>query len=484
MASDLEAAAEDRERLADALALKETGLKRSLSRAEVVMISLGGAIGTGLFAGSGLAINYAGPAVLLSYALAGFAALAMVFSLSEMATAHPAAGSFGVYAETYLNPFAGFLVRYTYWIAQVVAVGGEAAAVGVYMAFWFPATPVWLWSVGFAAALLAINARAVSSFGRFEYWFALIKVAAIMAFVVLGVSQILGMGRPAVGVHNLIGLPGGFMPHGLKGVWMAVIMGIFSYNGIEVIAVTSGEAKDPQTTIPAALRAAAFRLFLFYVLALGVVVAVAPWTLTGSGTVTGSPFVKVFSASGVREAAGVMNFVVITAALSSMNTNIYLSARMLFSLSRGGYAPKFLGRLSLNGSPTAAILLSGAGILIAAAVSKLTPKAYSYLFGVALFGAILVWMIILLSHLRFRSLGADRRGGVRTPFFPGIQILALVLLGGVLATMGLDPDWRISWIVGVPWVCLLAVAYGLWRRAEGGGRGVAQDGAVPSAPTS
>jgi AAT family amino acid transporter len=451
---------------AAALAGREAGLKHSLSRGQVVMIGLGGAIGTGLFAGSSLAIGYAGPGVLISYAIAAIAALAMILSLSEMAVAHPAAGSFGVYAETYLNPWAGFVVRYTYWMAQVVAVGGEAVAVGVYMAYWFPDTPVWLWSVGFAAVLLVVNSRSVKNFGTFEYGFALIKVTAIVGFILLGVAAIFGLGRPALGFHNLIGLPGGFLPHGLKGVWMAVIMGIFSFNGIEVIAVTSGETADPAAAIPAALRTMGLRLFLFYILALTVVLAVVPWMEVGARTFARSPFVTVFAQSGIREAAGIMNFVVVTAALSSMNTNVYLCSRMLFSLSRGGYAPVFLGRLSDAGSPISAILVSGAGILIAAAVSLLTPKAYSYLFGIALFGAIVVWIIILLSHLAFRR----RRGAaslpVRMPGFPVIQIVGIILLSAVLVTMGLDKDWRLSWIVGAPWLALLTVVWFLWKRGR------------------
>jgi len=447
---------------------RESGLKKSLTRGQVVMIGLGGAIGTGLFAGSTLAIGYAGPAVLISYAIAGFAALAMVLSLSEMAVVHPTAGSFGVYAETYLNPWAGFIVRYTYWIAQVLAVGGEAVAVGVYMDFWFPGTPVWLWSLGFAIALLVVNSRSVKNFGTFEYWFALIKVVAIVAFIILGVSGILGLGRPAVGLHNVVGLPGGFMPHGIKGVWMAVIMGVFSFNGIELIAVTSGEAEDPAKVIPAALRSMAFRLFAFYILALGVIVAFVPWTSIGAKAITGSPFVKVFGYSGVWQAAGVMNFVVITAALSSMNTNVYLCSRMLFSLSRGGYAPGFLGRLSKAGAPVPAILISSAGVLIAAAVSRFTPMAYTYLFGIALFGAMIVWIIILVSHLRFRWM---RRGEVllvKTPFFPWMQIAGIALVSAILITMGLDADWRLSWVCGVPWLLLLTVAYFIWKRARAG----------------
>src|SRR5690349_9248702 len=185
---------------------REQGLDKALTRSQVVMIGLGGAIGTGLFMGSGIAIGYAGPAVILSYAIAGFIALVMVFSLSEMAVVHPAAGSFGVYAETYLNPWAGFVVRYTYWIAQVIAIGGEAIAAGLYMTYWFPDVPVWIWSLGFCLVLLYFNSRSVNNFGTVEFWFALIKVTAIVLFIILGAASIFGWGLPATGFHNLTGL--------------------------------------------------------------------------------------------------------------------------------------------------------------------------------------------------------------------------------------------------------------------------------------
>ena len=446
---------------------RESGLNKGLSKAQVVMIGLGGAIGTGLFMGSGIAINYAGPAVILSYIIAGFAAVVMVFSLSEMAVVHPTAGSFGTYAETYLNPWAGFMVRYTYWIAQVIAIGGEAVAAGVYMTYWVPDIPIWVWSVGFAFILLYVNSRSVGDFGTFEYWFAFIKVTAIVLFIILGLGTIFGIGTDPVGFKNLTGLPGGFMPNGWTGVWMGVIIGIFSFVGIEVIAVTSGETKEPEKTIPAALRTMALRLILFYLLALTIVVSFVPWTESGAKVVEQSPFVRVLAYTGIPHAAGIMNFVVVSAALSSMNTNIYLCSRMLFSLSRGRYAPAFLGRLSANGTPVAAILLSGACILLAAGLSKLTPLAYNYLFGVAIFGAIVVWMTILFSHLSFRRRHKAAELPVRMPFFPWLQIAGLVLLAAILVTMAFDTAfWNIAWIVGVPWLVLISAAYFIWKRVN------------------
>jgi len=445
------------------LGQRESGLHRGLSKAQIVMIGLGGAIGTGLFMGSGLAVGYAGPAVIVSFMLAGFVALVMVFSLSEMAVVHPAAGSFGIYAETYLNPWAGFVVRYTYWISQVIAIGGEAVAAGLYMQYWFPHVPVGVWAISFCLVMLYFNSRSVGNFGTVEFWFALIKVVAIVLFIALGVTSIFGIGRPAVGVHNLVGLPGGFLPKGWVGLWMAVTVGIFSFNGIEVIAVTSGETKNPRVAIPAALRTMALRLFLFYVLAITVIVATIPWTDTGVAVVAQSPFVTVFKHSGIRDAAGIMNFVVISAALSSMNTNVYLCARMLFSLSRGGYAPRQLGTLSERGSPVTAIVVSGACVLISAAVSLFTPNAYADLFGVALFAAILVWMFILVCHLSFRRRNRAADLPVRMPFFPWMQYAGLAMLAAILVTMGFTPSLNLSWVYGVPWVILISSAYFLWR---------------------
>ena len=404
--------------------------------------------------------------MILSYAIAAFVAVVMVFSLSEMAVVHPTAGSFGTYAETYLNPWAGFVVRYTYWIAQVIAIGGESVAAGLYMQFWFPAIPVWNWSLGFCAILLYFNSRSVHNFGTVESWFALIKVVAIVLFIILGAATIFGLTGPAVGFHNLTGLPGGFMPKGLSGVWMAVIVGIFSFNGIEVIAVTSGEAQNPRVAIPAALRTMVFRLGLFYLLAVTIIVTTVPWTATGVKVVAQSPFVSVFQHSGIAHAAGIMNFVVISAALSSMNTNVYLCSRMLFSLSRGRYAPRVLGTLNRNGSPLAAILTSGACILVAAGVSIFTPNAYAYLLGVALFAAILVWMFILASHLSFRRHHLAKDLPVRMPLFPWMQYAGLVMLAAILVTMGLDANLYVSWVYGVPWLILISAAYFVWRASN------------------
>ena len=430
------------------------------------MIGIGGAIGTGLFMGSGIAIAYAGPGVLVSYVIAGFIALAVMYSLSEMAVAHPTPGSFGTYAELYLNPWAGFLVRYSYWACQVVAIGGEAVAIGVYLKFWYPGLPVWMSALASGLLIFVINSRSVANFGTVEYWLSTIKVTAIVVFILFGVANIFGVGTAATGFANYT-VDGGPFPHGFSGVWMAVIMAVFSFTGIEVIAVTAGEADNPSESVPRAMKTMLLRLALFYFLALGVVLAITPWSHSGATIVTESPFVKVFSNFGLGYAATVMNFVIMSAAFSSMNTNLYLCTRMIFSLSRAGFAPAALGKVNARGTPFRAALLSTGGVLIASFTAYASAKAYNYLFGIALFGAILTWIIILTSHLRFRrKYPAAKQAALssRAPFSPYLQWLALLLLVAVLITMGLDTEfWNIAIIVGVPWVAIVTLAYFVTR---------------------
>jgi amino acid transporter, AAT family len=446
----------------DDLLERESGLQRKLTKGQLTMIAIGGAIGTGLFMGSAIAIGYAGPGVILSYVIAAIIAVIMMFSLSEMAVAHPTAGSFGVYAEKYLGTWAGFVVRWTYWACQVIAIGGEAVAVGIYMQMWFPDTPVYLWTVAFGACLVFINSRSVKNFGTFEYWFAMIKVVAIIGFIVFGIAVVFGIGTPAVGFANLTN-DRGFLPMGFKGVWMAVVMAIFSFGGIEIIAVTAGEAQNPNESVPRAMKSMIFRLMAFYFLAITIMLCVVPWAQAGAQEIHASPFVQVFQHFGIPAAAGIMNFVVLTAALSSMNTNLYLTTRMIFSLSRGNYAPEILGKLSKDGTPVNALMLSSFGVIIAAIVSVFSPLAFNYLFGIALFGLIFTWLMILITHLKFHKVWYSEdheKLPLRAPFFPYLQYVGIALVGGVLITMGLDTQfWNISWIVGIPWLILLTIFY-------------------------
>jgi len=329
----------------------------------------------------------------------------MSYALAEMAVIHPVAGAFGVYAETYLNHWAGFSVRATYGAAQIIAIGAEVTAAGIYISFWFPNVPQWIGVVCVSAALVALNALKVNRLGGFEYWFAMIKVAAILAFIFVGIYLIFGDGsHGATGWSNLT-QHGGFLPAGWKGVWLSLTITLTSYMGVEIIAVTAGEAEHPEVTIPRAMRSIVWRLILFYVAAIAIMVAMVPWNQSSkSSGVSGSPFVAAFVAVRLPFAAAIMNFVVLTAALSSVNTNLYLSTRMLYSLGREGYVPRWMGKVSHNGVPHRALLASTAGIIAAILLAIFAPKnAFLMLYGAAVAGMLFVWLVILRTHLRFRK---------------------------------------------------------------------------------
>jgi AAT family amino acid transporter len=447
---------------ASEVAAREDHLVRRLSSRQVGMIALGGAIGTGFFLGSGVSVRLAGPGVIVSYLLAGLIALVIAWALAEMAVVHPVAGSFGVYAEIYLHPWAGFAMRYSYWVAQSIAIGSEVVAAAIYCGFWFPGVPGWLWVVAFSAGLLVANAWSVASFGEFEYWFALIKVVTIIIFLITGVCILFGYGlRPALGFGNYT-RQGGFLPNGWTGVVLAMTIATFSYFGVEEVAVTAGEARDPERSIPRATRSVFWRLGLFYVGGTAVLVGLIPWPQVG---LDASPFVRAFQAMGLRAAPTVMNLVVLTAALSSANTNVYLNTRMLYSLSHGGYAPAWLGRLTRRGIPLWGLLASSGGMAAAVVAQRYFPQhAYLSLVGAAFFGGLFVWTMILLTHLRFRRACQGGTGfAALLPAFPYVNWLALVGLAIVAVSTWFVPGMRVTLLGGLPWLGLISLVYVVWR---------------------
>src|SRR5262245_17677972 len=420
---------------------RERGLQRSLSVGKITMIGIGGAIGTGLFLGSGFAIRLAGPGVLVSYAIGAAIGLLLMGCLAEMTVTHATSGSFGAYAEHYVSPLAGFLVRWSYWASVVMAVGVDLTAVAIYMNYWFPAYPGWLWVSLFSGGLILANAVAVNVFGTLEYWCALIKVTAIVAFIVLASYILLGSPSSlpiANGFANYTA-HGGFLPHGWWGAWEAVVLALFSYFGLEIIAVAAGEARRPEIAIPRAFRSTIFRLILFYLLTLALMLAIMPWSAAG---IDESPFVKVMRASRIPAAAGIANFVVLVAALSSMNALLYVSTRMMFSLSRAGQAPRCFGVLNKRGVPLAALLLSSIGIAVAAVLGIVSPeRAYILMLSFGSFGALFVWMMIFVTHYYFRRAHRDlhRAPRFRMLGFPFTTLLGAVLMAAVLLTTLISP---------------------------------------------
>jgi AAT family amino acid transporter len=431
-------------------------LRRTLTQRQLSMLAIGGAIGVGLFLGSSVTIRLAGPGVIISYLFAALIAMIVAYALAEMAVVHPVAGSFGVYAETYLSGWAGFSVRATYALVQIIAIGAEVTAVAIYFGFWFPSVPPWIWVVLVSTGLVAINTMHVGRFGEFEFWFALIKVLAIVLFIAVGFGLIVGIGsRPPIGLSNLTA-NGGFLPMGWKGVWLALSLTLTSYMGIEVIAVTAGEAEQPEKSIPRAMRTIVFRLILFYVLAITVMLAISPWNLGGSG-ITGSPFVRAFSV------AGIMNLVVITAALSSSNTDLYLTSRMLFSLARTSHAPEWLGRLSANGVPLPALAVSTGGMIAAILLAIYAPsRAFLMLYGVAVAGMFFVWTIILVTHLAFRrALSPERLAALpmRIWAFPFSTLLGIAALLGITVSTFYVDGLQYTVPAFAPFLLLISLAY-------------------------
>lgn len=375
--------------------VKEQGLRHQLGAGQMAMVAVGGSIGTGLLLGSAAALEIAGPGVIVSFVLAAFITLTVTMALGELSSAHPAAGSFGVYGDLYLNQWAGFIARAGYWVAISISIGAELVASATYLAYWFPSVPALFWVVIFSVALLLINLRSVGDYARFEYWFAMIKVATIAAFIVLGAGLLLsGRVQPEYTAH------GGLFPHGSLAPLLAMGFALYTFGGLEFVAITTGESRSPQE-IPRAIKLTFAVLASVYLGAIVVLVGVMPWDRAG---VTESPFVTVFRHAHVPAASHIMTFVILTAALSGANGALYAASRVLFSLARTGWAPAGLGKLNASGSPKLALLASSYGIVVALVLEKWAPKdAFVSILGAALVGMLLAWLVSLAAHVSFRQ---------------------------------------------------------------------------------
>lgn len=442
-----------------ATTVREQGLRQQLSAGQMAMVAVGGSIGTGLLLGSGAAVQIAGPAVVLTYVVGAFLAWIVTNALGELASAHPSAGSFGLYAELYLNPWAGFVARYGYWTSVTAAVGAELVAASTYSLYWFPAVPGVVWVAVYAAVLLFINMRAVGDYGHFEYWFAMIKVVTIVIFVLAGAWLLTG-GRVAPQYLN----HGGFEPNGSVSPLLAVSFALFSFLGLEMVAISSGEARATKE-IPRATRIMFGLLAFVYIGATAVLVGVLPWNRVG---VSQSPFVTVFVVAGVPAASTLMNFVVLTAALSGANANLYAASRMLFSLARGGHAPAALGQLSPTGAPHRALLASALGVVIAFVLERWAPQsAFLYILGASLFGGMLAWWTGLAAHIAFRRKISPEQLAALPMRAPGGAVLSAIGFVGIalaIASTWWVPQSRITIVSGLPYLALLSLGYLLVRK--------------------
>ena len=416
------------------------------------MVAVGGSIGTGLLLGSAAAMEIAGPAVILSFALAAFLCWTVTMALGELSSMHPGAGSFGLYADLYLNPWAGFISRAGYWVAISVSVGANLVASATYMQYWFPTVPALAWVAVFSLVLIVINLRSVGDFGRFEYWFAMVKLVTIVTFIIVGGALLLGGRVPAQYTAH-----GGFFPKGTLAPLLAMTIALYTFGGIEMVAITTGESRTV-AEIPRAVKWTFATLAVVYLGAIVVLVGVMPWDRVG---VTESPFVTVFRMVRIPAATSLMSFVILTAALSGANANLYSASRMLFSLARSGWAPAALGRLNAAGSPKLALVASSYGIVVAVVLEKWAPKnAFVYILSGALFGLMLSWWVSLAAHVSFRrrmSSGQLAALPMRSPLGIWGSVLGFSLV--TAATLKTWWDSQVSLLSGMSTLLLLTVAY-------------------------
>ena len=440
----------------------ERTLQRKLSQRQLTMMVIGSAIGTGLFLGSGLAIHLGGPATILAYLFCSGLALMISWALADMAVVHPDAGSLGIFAGTYLSPWTGYMVMVSYWACAVISIGQEIVAASIYCQYWFKGIPQWFWVALFAAILVYVNSWAVSKFGEFEYWFAMIKVITIVLFIVFSAAVLMGLTRvqsPGLSNYNS---GAGFLPNGWSGLWFSVPFALVSFIGIELISITAGEVKDPAQTIRNASRSIIWRLIIFYVASIALLLAVVSWRDVG---VKVSPFVFVFQAVGFRSAAALMNFVVLTAALSGANSTLYAATRMLYSLAHDGLVPAVFQRVSGNGIPVPALMGSALGLAVAIVVSVLIPvKAFGLMIAVAYFQIMFVWIAVLIAYMAFRKVHKATPGEHSlVKGHPFTTVVAICALLAIIITSWWIPNMKPTAISGFVWMLLASGYYFLIR---------------------
>lgn len=446
---------------------REPGPPAGLSTRHLSMIGLGGAIGAGLFVGSGAGIAVAGPGILISFLAAGLLAVLVMRMMGEMSAALPSAGSFSAHAERALGSWAGFTVGWLYWVLISVVLAIEATGAAVILHGWVPAVDTWIWVLLFMAGLTVANLAAVRTFGEFEFWFAVLKVAAIVVFLVLGVLAVVGAlpGKDAVGLTNLTA-HGGFLPMGWEGVLSGLLSVVFAFGGMEIVTLAAAESEDPVRGLSSAMRSVVWRLLLFYVGSVAVVVLVLPWD---DGKVGASPFVAVLDHLGLPGAAQVMNVVLLAALLSALNANLYAASRMIHSLAERGEAPRALRKLSGAGVPRRAVLASVAFGFFSVLLNFRWPDSVFLwmLNGIGVI-ALVVWIAVAVSQLRLRTeleRAAPERLALRMWGFPGLTILALVAMGALLVLLAAQESSRPQ-VVGTGLLTAFVVTMGLVRHGR------------------
>lgn len=437
-------------------------LHRGLKERHIQMIAIGGAIGVGLFLGSAHAIQQAGPSLLLAYVVAGFVIFLIMRALGELLLYRPVAGSFATYADEFVGPWAGFATAWTYWLMWVVIAMAEVTAAGIYMQYWIPGLPQWVPALAALVMLLGVNLIAVGMFGEFEFWFAIIKVVTIIGMIVLGLA-ILVLGISDLGHTASIShlwSSGGFFPKGIKGPFLALQIVMFAFLGVELIGVTAGEAQNPEKTIPSAINKVIWRILIFYVGALFIIMTLVAWNRLNPNQ---SPFVMVFSKLGIPTAAGIINFVVLTAALSSCNSGIFSTGRMLYTLAGYRQAPHALRKVSASKVPARGMVVSFVAMLIGVLLNYFIPaKAFAYITSIATVCGLFVWAMVMVSHMRYRRVvksGVLPEGKFRMPMSPLGDWIVLAFLALVTVLMAASSSTRIALYVAPAWVVVLVIGY-------------------------
>lgn len=441
-------------------------LKRGLKNRHIQLIALGGAVGTGLFLGSASVIQSAGPGVILGYAIAGFIAFLIMRQLGEMVVEEPVAGSFSHFAYKYWGNFAGFASGWNYWVLYVLVAMAELTAVGKYIQFWYPEIPTWMSAAVFFVLINAINLTNVKVFGEMEFWFAIIKVVAVVAMILFGCWLLFsGTGGPQASVRNLWE-QGGFLPNGFSGLIMMMAIIMFSFGGLELVGITAAEADNPETSIPKATNQVIYRILIFYIGSLAVLLSLMPWTRVTSDT---SPFVLIFHELGDALVANALNVVILTAALSVYNSCVYCNSRMLFGLAQQGNAPKALLKVDSRGVPVISILFSAIATALCVLLNYLMPgEAFGLLMALVVSALVINWAMISLAHMKFRR--KKDQQGVTTRFpallYPLGNWICLLFLAGILVLMAMTPGMAISvWLIPV-WVLILGVGYWVKNRTQ------------------
>lgn len=445
-------------------------LKSDLKIRHISMISIAGVIGAGLFIGSGAVINSSGPGAILSYALAGLIVVLVMRMLGEMAAAYPTSGSFSTYASEAIGPWAGFTIGWLYWFFWVVVIGIEAIAGAAIMNYWIPDFPLWLMALILTVLLTITNLFSVKSFGEFEYWFALIKVVSIGLFLVLGLSVIFGWypGISAPGTSNLFG-NGGFIPTGFGAVLMGIVVVIFSFMGTEIVAIAAGESEHPAKSVRIATNSVIWRILIFYIGSIALVVTLLPWN---SANILVSPFVAVLDYVGIPAAAQIMNFVVLTAVLSCLNSALYANSRMLYGMAKKGEAPKAFLKLSKRGVPARAILFSTLFSYIAVIFSYISPdKLFIFLVNSSGAVALFVYLVIAISHLRMRKkleLENPDALQIKMWLFPYLTYATIICIAGIYIAMFFIESLRIQAILTLLVVGITIASYFLFAKKKEG----------------